>query len=649
MNLQLWTPLLLTMGACFATVCLPFGDPKIRRGAMAALGALLYLRYYLWRVQYAMPTHQNWAQHAWALMFLSFETLYIFSNVLVLFFLSRHRNRSADADRAEDSPLRSAPTDIFIATYNESRDILERTIVGALAVHHPDLRVWVLDDGNRPWVRELAEDRGALYTFRIKGKHAKAGNVNHGLEVALATGRKPEFVLLLDADFVPNQRILARTLGLFDDPGVGIVQTPQHFFNADPIQTNLLNDAVWPDEQRFFFNVLLPAKDAWGAAFCCGTSAVLRVKALEACGGMATETVTEDMLTTFRMAEYGYRTILLDERLSLGLAPEGLSEYISQRSRWCLGAIQQLFTRWSFTGKAKIGWVHRLSFLDSVVHWVAGAVFRMLLLTAPLVYWWTGTSVIQANPGDLAYWMLPATFAGTFFMCYYGKMHILPVVNDITQVLVAIPVIQTVAIGLVRPFGQPFKVTAKGLSSDRVTIHWRMVGPLIALAALSLLGMFLRLPAFSHLHGAPGYNLNIVWTILNSAVMTLAALVGVEAPRRRRDERFHVNRPAQVLLDNGTQLECTLEDISLGGARLLRDDGWKALVGSCHLRVESGSMIEFMPVRRMGQALALKFSDAPDVRRTLIVELFTGRYNNDVEVIHPGRVFARLLHCLLFT
>ena len=84
---------------------------------------------------------------------------------------------------------------------------------------------------------------------------------------------------------------------------MAIVQTPQHFFNPDPIQSSLLGAKAWPDEQRFFFNYLLEAKDAWGAAFCCGTSAVVRVSALEAIGGMATETVTEDMLTTFKLKE----------------------------------------------------------------------------------------------------------------------------------------------------------------------------------------------------------------------------------------------------------------------------------------------------------------------------------------------------------
>jgi cellulose synthase/poly-beta-1,6-N-acetylglucosamine synthase-like glycosyltransferase len=68
---------------------------------------------------------------------------------------------------------------------------------------------------------------------------------------------------------------------------------------------------------------LLACKDARGAAFCCGTSAVFRVEALLASGGMAIETVTEDMLTSFKFDERSYRTVFLNERLSMGLAPGG--------------------------------------------------------------------------------------------------------------------------------------------------------------------------------------------------------------------------------------------------------------------------------------------------------------------------------------
>src|SRR4029078_6227139 len=64
----------------------------------------------------------------------------------------------AEPDSSSGWPLPGAPVDVFIATYNEPFDILERTIVSATCIDHPDLRVWVLDDGARQWVGELAEE-----------------------------------------------------------------------------------------------------------------------------------------------------------------------------------------------------------------------------------------------------------------------------------------------------------------------------------------------------------------------------------------------------------------------------------------------------------------------------------------------------------
>src|SRR5215468_8983286 len=94
----------------------------------------------------------------------------------------------------------------------------------------------------------------------------------------------------------------------------------QHFFNRDPIQSNLLVGHVWPDEQRFFFDHALASKDAWGAAFCCGTSSVIRLEALNACGGhFPTESVTEDFLLSLEMDRFGWRTVYLNEPLSAGL------------------------------------------------------------------------------------------------------------------------------------------------------------------------------------------------------------------------------------------------------------------------------------------------------------------------------------------
>ena len=605
----------------------------LARTVASAICVVCGLRYLWWRWTWSIPDGQAEWQQIWAYVFLLFESATILSTCSVYGFMMRTRNRSADVDARSGSRLLSAPVDVFVATYNEDRDILERTLVGATSIEHPDLRVWVLDDGARPWVAELAAELGCFYTSRVKGKHAKAGNVNNGLAVATSTGRKPDFMLLLDADFVAARHILRRTLPLFEEADVGIVQTPQHFFNPDPIQSNLLCATSWPDEQRFFYSHFLAAKDAWGAAFCCGTSAVFRVAALQACGGMATATVTEDMLTSFRIEEEGYRTVFLNEQLSLGLAPEGLLEYTCQRSRWCLGAIQQCYTRWGFAGRGRLRFISRLSALDGVLFWLAGFPFKLMMISAPMIYWWTGTAVIDSTVDDILVWLLPYMLSGIVLMNMLASNTVLPVMTDVTQLIAAPSVVRTLAMAIVKPFGHPFKVTAKGVSSDSVTVQWKLLTPFALIAIGTVLGMLANLGPYSAMNGTPGYALNVFWSLFNVAVLTIACFVCVELPKRRRDERFLSSERAFVRFDgHPASFACTVADISLGGARLWRDQGWSGAVENGVLHFRDGLAVPIVARRIVGEpALATQFVANTSIRRALIRKLFTGGYNNEVE------------------
>ena len=225
-------PLFLSVGLVALLVQFGRGQGGLVRALFSALCIALAARYVWWRFEYSIPANQNIYQQAWAWMFFAFETMSICSSTSVILFMSRPGGRTPPAQIPPQ--IANAPINVFIATYNEPYNIIERTIVGAKAINHPDVRVWILDDGARDWVRELADDLGIHYVRRVKGAHAKAGNINNGLRQALSAGRRPEFILILDADFVPYRNILKRTLGLFSEPDVGIVQTPQHFFNPDP-------------------------------------------------------------------------------------------------------------------------------------------------------------------------------------------------------------------------------------------------------------------------------------------------------------------------------------------------------------------------------------------------------------------------------
>jgi cellulose synthase/poly-beta-1,6-N-acetylglucosamine synthase-like glycosyltransferase len=169
-------------------------------------------------------------------------------------------------------PPDGATVDVFITTYNEPVDLVTRTARAAVAMHHPH-RTWVLDDGARPGMARAAEEAGALYLARGGewdgfARHAKAGNLNAAL-----MRTDGEFMLVLDADQVPDPALLDHTLGWFREERVALVQTPQYFTNvddADPLGS----------QAPLFYGPIQQGKDGWNAAFFCGSNAVLRREAL---------------------------------------------------------------------------------------------------------------------------------------------------------------------------------------------------------------------------------------------------------------------------------------------------------------------------------------------------------------------------------
>ncbi|WP_423182205.1 glycosyltransferase family 2 protein [Arthrobacter sp. NyZ413] len=174
--------------------------------------------------------------------------------------------------KAPDAPPPDATVDVFITTYNEPMDLVMTTALAAKRIRHPHT-TWILDDGNRPEFREAAAEHGLGYVTRGPDwagmpRHAKAGNLNNALMMT-----DGEFLLILDADQIPEPEILDRTLGYFNDPKVALVQTPQYFSNVpadDPLGS----------QAPLFYGPIQQGKDGWNAAFFCGSNAILRREAL---------------------------------------------------------------------------------------------------------------------------------------------------------------------------------------------------------------------------------------------------------------------------------------------------------------------------------------------------------------------------------
>ena len=539
------------------------------RIAMALIAIFFSLRYATWRATETLAP-LGWNADAlvsWS--FFLFEAGSIVSGISAFVILSRYRNRSVEADRnAAEMVLRSPPVAILIATYNEEWPVLERTIAGATACDYANKAIYVLDDGRREWLGERCREMGVSHVTRPDNRDSKAGNINHALAMLRARKDTPHYVAVLDADFVPHSDFLTRGLALFADSKVGLVQTPQHFFNPDPIQHNLGISRSYPDEQRFFFDYMQPSRDAWGIAVCCGTSSIVRWQALEAIGDFPTSSVTEDYLLTAILAMHGYATVYLNEALSEGLAPEGLREYITQRARWCLGLMQIVHSKAGPFSRHRLRWRDRWSVLDSAAYWLTTFPFKLACMVYPLFYWYFGAIVMNAQINEVIYYFVPYYLGTMLFLNFVSVGMFVPVVNDISQLVGAWEISRAAIVGLVRPHGHAFKVTIKGGIRGSVTVQWSIMRRFILLFLLTLGGLLIGF-ASDYLFDAragEGKSVILFWTLYNLLVLAGAVLVCVEQPRTASILR---SRPERVMVRAlGQQWTVWLEDINLEALRL---------------------------------------------------------------------------------
>jgi cellulose synthase (UDP-forming) len=352
------------------------------RRVLVVLGALAMVPYFWWRAVHTVNPAAPW--FFW--LFLFAEGLNLLESLL--FYATTWRTSS----RPTKGPaLPGRTVDVFVPTYNESPALLRDTLVCAMAIRYPH-RTWVLDDGDREEVRQLASSLGCEYLSRRERIDAKAGNLNAALARTDA-----EFVVVLDADHVPFPEIVDELIGFFENPKVGIVQAAQDFYNLDSFQhsTNWQAKHAW-QQQELFFSVIQPGKDALGATYYCGSPAILRRAALDDVGGFATGTITEDVHTGLRMQKRGWEVAYVNRTLARGLAPQTFLGFVTQWRRWGRGAMQVLRRENPLFGRG-LNAGQRLCYFASF-YFYAMSYQKLIYLVTPIFCLLSGIFPLVAEP-----------------------------------------------------------------------------------------------------------------------------------------------------------------------------------------------------------------------------------------------------------
>jgi cellulose synthase (UDP-forming) len=622
-------------------------DPsRIRDRILFGLTTASFLVIYaLWRWHDTLPAFSLSAQSLWPRFFISFELIAILYTLISIVILFRSTDRSAQADAAQLTLAADnayPAVDIFICTYDEPLEVVERSILSALALEYPNATVWVLDDTRRDWLRDYCLQVGARHLTRPDNKGAKAGNLNNAL-AATARETNAPVILVLDADFGPRRDFLKRTVGLLlSEPDAAIVQTPQFYCNADPIQHNLLATQSWVDDQRFFFDIFQPAKDAWGCAFCVGTSFVVRRDRLNEINGFPNEAISEDINLTYTMLARGYRTLWLNEPLSFGLSAEGIPEYITQRARWCLGTIQVALLRTGPILGLGYSFTQRWHYLHGVLNWVCKP-FMVLLLIAPSIYWFGGLPAFEADYLSFLRYGVPALAGQTVYMAWISRSRTLPLFMEATHAVTCFAVTATLLSAIVKPFGRPFKVTDKGGDRSAPRVHWKLAaifGLIAASSAASIIWAFVSPYAASEISSLDYFNL--LWAGIAMVIAFIAFLVCFELPRGQ--EMFDIDEEAQLSSD-GKVSTCSVIALSMSSAQITcaAGEARDLAVSPTKLYLHWLGWIDVTILSRSGDGVLLRLQPSIEQRRKLVVRLFSASYGNVADKASLRGAFASLV------
>jgi cellulose synthase (UDP-forming) len=531
------------------------------RPLVIALNLFVTVRYLWWRGTETLNWEGGWGTAASLAVYVA--ELYGFCVVLHHYAIA---TRSTDRRSTPPDAGFSPTVDLLVTTYNESVDILTRTIVGCQAIDYPNLRIHVLDDGRRLAVAALCRDLGVHYITRDNNAGAKAGNINNALARTSA-----EFVATLDADHVPVSSFLKETLGYFRDEHVAQVQTAHHFYNPDLFQDRLRTQEYIANEQDMFFRIVQPGRDVYNSSFYCGSGAVFRRAALDEIGGVPMTTVTEDLHTSLLLHSRGWKTVYVNRNLSAGLAPESFEAYVTQRRRWARGTFQVMLRRGGLFLRGLTAW-QRVNYFATLWYWFYGFP-RILYLIAPVLYLLLGIRpLVLRDVSQLLTFYLPHLLISiTAFQLVNRQMrHIFW--SDIYESSISVPVAVTALAFPLSPGRVHFAVTPKGAAAGDATHKaWRLGWPLWALSALVLISLLRGL--FQLLVSGTGDDatlINVFWAGYNLVVLVFGLLLLRQPPQQRHAVRLAREHACRISFDNTTLDEVTA-DLSETGVSVRLD------------------------------------------------------------------------------
>ena len=536
-----------------------------RRNAILVITMFLVTAYLCWRIIFTLPIHEGILNIIFGILLVTAETVTVFTTFEL--FMQKMKSDNFRLECPTIPPEYFPDIDVFIATHNESEDLLYKTVNACTFMEYPDkskVHIYLCDDGNREEIAQLAKKFNVGYLGLANNINAKSGNLNNALSKT-----KSPLIATFDADMIPQHTFLMKTVPYFllekfikendvwrlreeteIDTGfkIGLIQTPQSFYNADLFQFNLYAEQSVPNEQDFFSREINVMRNASNAISYTGSNTVIARKAMEEIGGFPLDTITEDFETSIRIQQEGYITYATQEVQAAGLTTTTISSMLKQRVRWARGIIHSVQNTNAVFSK-KLPLKSRITYLNSFLYWWS-FFFRLIFIVSPILFALFDFRIVNSGFWNVVVFWLPAyLFYGIsmrFLSSNIRNQRWSQVIDTILMPYLIIPVL----LETLRIHENKFVVTNKKKETDDSV--FKVISLLIPVAILLALSIS---AIIRFVYGKYGWalfygSIIIFWLIYNMVALLYALFFMLGRHALRQTERISAEESISIQYEN---------------------------------------------------------------------------------------------------
>ncbi len=265
---------------------------------------------------------------------------------------------------------------------------------------------------------------------------------------------------------------------------------------------------------------------------------------------------------------------------------------------------------------------------------------KVLGLVVPWLYLLFGIKAVYADLSELLRYFLPFYVWHAFTMAWISRGRSLAIMTDVSQYIAAPAVVKAIIMGLIRPKGHKFQVTAKGGDRNQRFIEWpllRLYGSALLITLLAIAYAFIINPQGDSI--AYG-GLALAWSLYNCVILAIVCLVCFEQPRHRKAERFE--RSEAVLIYEGSEPRLVrMADISITGARFIDPSPPPVrTILKCNVY---GQNMSAAVVRQTADGFGVRFEENVSTRVSVVRAFYAGEYVRAFRSVRAAPVGKALL------